>query len=103
MGSPKRRKETGVPPPSRTRRPVPPAPGTVFVHAVGDAVAMPPKDRRELIFGRNRPEVHLCVGEDALSISRKHGTLTHSGGRWWLRTTGIAAIRIGESRLLSAH
>src|SRR4051812_31470830 len=104
MGSPnRRRKETGVPPPSRTRRPLPPAPGTAFVHAVGDAVTMPPKEGRELIFGRNRPEVHLCVGEDDLTVSRKHGTLTNSEGRWWLRNTGILAIRIGESRLLTAH
>jgi hypothetical protein len=92
-----------VPPPSRTRRPLPPAPGTAFVHAVGDAVTMPPKEGRELIFGRNRPEVHLCVGEDDLTVSRKHGTLTNVEGRWWLRNTGILAIRIGESRLLTAH
>jgi len=92
-----------VPPPSRTRRPLPPAPGTVFVHAVGDAVTMPPKEGRELIFGRNRPEVHLCVGEDDLTVSRKHGTLTNAEGHWWLRNTGILAIRIGESRLLTAH
>ena len=87
-----------MPPPSRTRRPLPPAPGTVFVHAVGDAVTMPPKEGRELIFGRNRPEVHLCVGEDDLTVSRKHGTLTNAESRWWLRNTGILAIRIGESR-----
>jgi hypothetical protein len=92
-----------VPPPPRTRRPAPPAPGTVYVHAVGDAVTMPPKDGRELVFGRNRPEVHLCVGEDDLTVSRKHGTLTYSAGSWWLRNTGILAIRIGESRLLTAH
>ncbi len=63
--------------PPRPRRPPPPAPGTVFVHAVGDAVMMPPKEGRELLFGRNRPEVHLCVGEDDLTVSRKHGTLTY--------------------------
>ena len=90
-------------PPPRTRRPLPPAPGTVFVHAVGDAVTMPPKEGRELIFGRNRPEVHLCIGEDDLTVSRKHGTLTNAEGHWWLRNTGILAIRIGESRLLTAH
>jgi len=92
-----------VQPPPRTRRPTPPAPGTVLVHSVGDAVTMPPKEGRELVFGRNRPEVHLCVGEDDLSVSRKHGTLTYAAGRWWLRNTGLLAIRIGESRRLAAH
>ena len=89
--------------PPRPRRPPPPAPGTIFVHAVGDAVMMPPKEGRELLFGRNRPEVHLCVGEDDLTVSRKHGTLTYSEGRWWLRNTGNLAIRIGESRMLTLH
>jgi hypothetical protein len=92
-----------VQPPPRTRRPTPPAPGTVLVHSVGDAVTMPPKEGRELVFGRNRPEVHLCVGEDDLSVSRKHGTLTYAAGRWWLRNTGLLTIRIGESRRLAAH
>ena len=92
-----------MPPPPRTRRPTPPVPGTVLVHSVGDAVTMPPKEGRQLLFGRNRPEVHLCVGEDDLTVSRKHGTLTYSAGRWWLRNTGLLAIRIGESRLLTAH
>ncbi len=78
-----------MPPPPRMRRPSPPAPGTVFVHAVGDSVTMPPKEERQLVFGRNRPEVHLCVGEDDLTVSRKHGTLTYSAGRWWLRNTGM--------------
>ncbi len=81
----------------------PPVPGSVFVNALGGAVTMQPKEDRELLFGRNRPEVHLCVGEDDLTISRKHGTLTFSAGRWWLRNTGSLAIRIGEARLLSAH
>jgi hypothetical protein len=89
--------------PPHPRRAPPPAPGTVYVHALGDAVLMPPKEGRELLFGRNRPEVHLCVGEDDLTVSRKHGTLTYSAGRWWLRNTGTLAIRIGESRLLTAH
>lgn len=81
----------------------PPVPGSVFVNALGGAVTKQPKEGRELIFGRNRPEVHLCVGEDDLTVSRKHGTLTFSAGRWWLRNTGSLAIRIGEARLLSAH
>lgn len=89
--------------PSRSRRASPPVPGTVFVNALGDAVMMPPKEGRELLFGRNRPEVHLCVGEDDLSVSRKHGALTFSAGRWWLRNTGNLAIRVGEALLLTVH
>lgn len=89
--------------PPRPRRAPPPVPGTVFVHTLGDAVMMPPKEGRELLFGRNRPEVHLCVGEDDPTVSRKHGALTFSAGRWSVRNTGNLAIRIGESRLLTAH
>ena len=75
----------------------------VVVAAVGDSVTMPPKEGRELLFGRNRPEVHVCVGEDDLAVSREQGTLTYSAGRWWLRNKGHVAIRIGETRRLTAY
>lgn len=88
-----------MPIPSRPPRLPPPVPGSVLVAALGDSVTMPPKEGRELLFGRNRPEVHVCVGEDDLAVSRRHGTLTYSAGRWWLRNTGNLAIRIGEARI----
>ena len=87
--------------PSRFPRIPPPAPGSVVVAALGDSVTMPPKEGRQLVFGRNRPEVHVCVGEDDLTVSRYQGTVTFSAGRWWLRNTGNQAIRVGESRRLT--
>lgn len=92
-----------MPAPSRALRLPPPAPGSLLVAALGDSVTMPPKEGRELVFGRNRPDVHVCVGEDDLAVSRKQGTLTCSARRWWLRNTGNLAIRVGESRLLTPH
>src|SRR5580765_6367197 len=76
-------------------------PGTLFARAIGDSVRMGPKDGRVLVFGRNRPEVHLCIGEDDLSISRRHGTLTCHGSQWWLRNTGVLGIHVGETRLVT--
>lgn len=79
-----------------------PVRGTVLLHSVGHAVTMPPREERVVTFGRNRPEVNLCMGEDDLRVSRTHGVLTFRSGRWWLHTTGTLAIRMGESLLLHA-
>lgn len=46
------------------------------------------------LFGRERNEVHVCLGEDDLGVSRHHGTLEYSGGRWRVRNVGHRPIRI---------
>jgi hypothetical protein len=53
-----------------------------------------------VVFGRNRPDVHVCVGEDDPRMSRRHGSLQTQGGRWTLTNTGGVPIRLPESRLL---
>lgn len=55
---------------------------------------------REVLFGRNRPEVHVCLGEDDPQVSRHQGTLTHRDGHWWVSNTGRLPIRCPAGRLL---
>ncbi|MBC2868574.1 FHA domain-containing protein [Streptomyces mexicanus] len=75
-------------------------PGTVFVRAITGGITLRPGEGRQILFGRNRPEVHVCIGEDDPRVSRHQGTLTHWGGRWWLSTSGQLPIRCPEGRLL---
>ncbi|MQY23903.1 FHA domain-containing protein [Nocardia macrotermitis] len=75
-------------------------PGTVSVLSLAGGVSVRPKKGREIIFGRNRPLVHVCVGENDLRISRRHGTLICDGNRWWVSNAGAQPIRIAESHML---
>ncbi|MET7995314.1 FHA domain-containing protein [Amycolatopsis sp. NPDC005232] len=80
---------------------VPPAaPGTIFALAVTGGVRMPPRDGREVLFGRNREDVHVCVGEDDRKVSRKQGFLVRRRDAWWMHNTGRLPIRLPGSRLL---
>jgi len=76
-------------------------PGTLRALTLAGGVSWGPKENRTVIFGRNRPEVHVCLGENDLRISRRHGMLTYRGGRWWLACTGGAPIRLPDSLLLA--
>ncbi|GAA3565239.1 hypothetical protein GCM10022222_56230 [Amycolatopsis ultiminotia] len=80
---------------------VPPsAPGTVFALTVAGGVRMPPRDGREVLFGRNRDDVHVCVGEDDRKVSRRQGLLVRHDDLWWMHNTGRLPIRLPGSRLL---
>ncbi|WP_246257093.1 FHA domain-containing protein [Amycolatopsis anabasis] len=81
----------GVPPSDSSR---------LFALATAGGIAIGAKEGRTVLFGRNRPEVHVCVGEDDRRVSRQHGALTHQSGQWWLRNTGRLPIRLPESRWL---
>ncbi|WP_218002692.1 FHA domain-containing protein [Nocardia brevicatena] len=59
-----------------------------------------PREGREIVFGRNRPLVHVCVGENDLRISRLHGRLLCARGRWWVSNLGSQPIRIAQSHWL---
>jgi hypothetical protein len=49
---------------------VPPStPGTIFALAITGGIAIKPRQGRTVVFGRNRPEVHVCVSEDDPQIS----------------------------------
>lgn len=75
-------------------------PGTIFVLAVRGGIQMRPKEGRSILFGRNSDDVHVCVGVDDRGVSRRHGALVHTDGRWWVRNTGRLPIRLPGSRLL---
>lgn len=80
-----------------------PVPGAVHALALGGGYAVGPSEGRTVYFGRNRPLVHVCLGEDDQQVSRRQGELTFHGGRWWLRNTGRRPIRLPRSQWLFAE
>ncbi len=75
-------------------------PGAVHALALSGGYSVGPRESRVIYFGRNRPDVHVCIGEDDRQISRRQGELTHSQGRWWLRNIGLRPIRLPRSQWL---
>ena len=78
----------------------PSEPGTVFALAVAGGIVVGPREGRTVLFGRNRPDVHVCVGEDDRLVSRQHGELAYRRRRWWVRNIGKRPLRLPGSRLL---
>nr|WP_042193971.1 FHA domain-containing protein [Kibdelosporangium sp. MJ126-NF4]CEL20986.1 hypothetical protein [Kibdelosporangium sp. MJ126-NF4]CTQ95500.1 hypothetical protein [Kibdelosporangium sp. MJ126-NF4] len=76
--------------------------GSVHALALGGGYSVGPSEGRVVYFGRNRPEVHICIGEDDRQVSRRHGELKHWEGRWWLRNTGRRPIRLPRAQWLFA-
>jgi hypothetical protein len=85
---------------SLARGVTPSAPGTIHVLGLSGGIAIGPEEGRTVTFGRNRPDVHVGLGEDDARISRQHGTLRHHAGRWWLLNVGQVPIRVPPARLL---
>lgn len=82
---------------------VPPsASRSIFVLAVSGGIAVTPRDGRQILFGRNRPEVHVCVGEDDPRVSRRHGRVGYRADRWWVTNTGIRPLRVAGTRYVFA-
>lgn len=77
-------------------------PHTLFALSIAGGITVGPRDGRTVIFGRNRPDVHVCIGEDDPKVSRQHGSLTHHDRYWWLTNTGRLPMRLPNSRLLFA-
>lgn len=86
-------------------RGLPPSPpGTLYALGHRGGISVTPTARFTVIFGRNEPEVHVCVGEDDRRVSRRQGLLQSDGKRWTLRNIGHVAIRFpGSQLLLSGH
>jgi hypothetical protein len=78
------------------------APGAIYALAIGGGFAVGPREGRTVVFGRNKPEVHVCIGEDDRRVSRQHGSLTCQSGQWWVRNTGRLPIRLPGSQWLFA-
>jgi hypothetical protein len=79
------------------------APGTIYALALGGGVTFGPREGRTLLFGRERPEVHVCIGENDRRVSRQHGRLTHHLDQWWISNSGRIPLRLPGSRLLFAE
>lgn len=73
------------------------APGSLSALTVTGGLTVDAREGRTVSFGRNRPEVDICVGEDDLGISRLHGQLVHRDHRWWVRMTGRFPARLRDS------
>ncbi|MEU6721368.1 hypothetical protein ABZ897_58840 [Nonomuraea sp. NPDC046802] len=83
--------------PTNTRRP---APGAIAALTVRGGFTIGPGEGRQVLFGRNKDEVHVCISEEDRRISRRHGVLTHRGGTWWVGNTGQVPIRMPHSQWL---
>jgi hypothetical protein len=83
---------------------VPPArPGTLHARSLAGGIRIAPAPGRTIRFGRgDEPDVDLCVGEDDLRVSRRHGELTYQHSQWWLRNTGQQLVRLPRGQLMHA-
>jgi hypothetical protein len=82
-------------------RGLPPAqPDTLFVLGANGGMSVAPDVEFPLIFGRNAPDVHVCVGAGDRHVSRQHGVITREYSRWVLDNTGRLPIRFPGSRLV---
>lgn len=74
-------------------------PGTIFVLALAGGVTAEQVEGRRIRFGRNRPEVDVCVGIDDRRVSRCHGLLTHHRNHRWVSNSGRYPMRLPGSRM----
>lgn len=77
-----------------------PAPGAIFALALAAGASLPPGSPDQIRFGRNRPQVDLCIGEDDLRVSRQHGVIDYQQGFWEVTNTGKLPIRLPAGRWL---
>ncbi|WP_181790081.1 FHA domain-containing protein [Streptomyces phytophilus] len=85
---------------SLARGAAPSPPGTLHARSVAGGIRVPPAAARVVRFGRDKDEVDLCVGEDDLRVSRRHGELSYERSTWWLRNTGQQLVRLPRGRLM---
>lgn len=82
-------------------RGLPPSPaGTLFALGERGGIVVEPAASLVVIFGRNEPEVHVCVGVGDRAVSRQHGLFRREAGRWNVRNIGHLPIRLPGSHLL---
>ena len=75
-------------------------PDTLFVLGANGGISIAPDADLRLMFGRNEPDVHVCVGADDPHVSRQHGYITREYSRWVLGNTGRLPIRLPGARLV---
>ncbi|WP_405059362.1 hypothetical protein OG474_42470 [Kribbella sp. NBC_01505] len=76
------------------------APKTIYVLSVAGGLSVAPGEGHTIYFGRNKPDVHVCVGEDDQRVSRRHGRLDFTQGQWWVTAIGRLPIRFPRSQWL---
>jgi hypothetical protein len=75
-------------------------PGTLFVLGAHGGMSVAPDAGFPVLFGRNEPDVHVCVGAGDGCVSRRQGLITRAYSRWILNNTGRLPIRFPGSRLV---
>ncbi|MFB9907259.1 FHA domain-containing protein [Allokutzneria oryzae] len=75
-------------------------PATIFALSITGGITVKPREGRTILFGRNRLDVHVCLGETDRRVSRQQGVVFHQDGRWWVRNTGRLPVRLPGSRML---
>jgi hypothetical protein len=85
---------------SLTRGCPPAPPGTLFVQGTNGGMSVAPDAGFDVLFGRNDPEVHVCVGPDDVHVSRKQGYITRDCSRWILNNVGGLPIRFPGAQLV---
>jgi hypothetical protein len=76
------------------------APGALCALTVATGLTVAPKEGLSLRFGRNKPQVEVCIGENDLHVSRVHGLVHHRERHWWVSNTGRSPIRLSSSLML---
>lgn len=75
-------------------------PGTLFALGATGGMSVAPDANFSLLFGRNEPEVHVCVGPGDGHVSRQQGYITREHSRWVLNNIGRLPIRLPGARLV---
>ncbi|MGH3983699.1 MAG: FHA domain-containing protein [Pseudonocardiaceae bacterium] len=79
-------------------------PRTIYVQSAKGGISATLSSDFTVIFGRNEPDVHVCVGENDPYVSRQHGSVRRDGGGWTLRNDGRQPILFpGPNLLLNGH
>ncbi|MET9557425.1 hypothetical protein [Streptomyces sp. NPDC006645] len=75
-------------------------PGTLFVLGSNGGMRVTADAEFPVLFGRNEPDVHVCVGAGDSRVSRRQGLIVREPSRWMVRNTGKLPIRLPGSRLV---
>ncbi|MFF5720637.1 hypothetical protein [Streptomyces buecherae] len=82
-------------------RTVPAAPpDTLFVLGANGGVRVAPDANLRLLFGRNEPEVHVCVGPTDALVSRRQGLIVRESAHWVLHNAGRLPVLFPGPRLV---
>lgn len=85
-------------------RPITEPPGTLLVLSTSGGLSVTPDSAFTVLFGRNYPEVHVCVGANDRNVSRLQGSITRERSRWMLSNVGKSPIRVpGAGLVLKGH